>query len=284
MAFALPLVAAIARRKRIANLAVGREEVSCPHFLVMFKRGWLGIACCVIATVSTSGIPCVLPRGWRMGDTSPAMINDSNAMVVPLDSATDDELVAAAKANDERAFELLVKRYQPKLLAIVLRYVRVREDAEDVVQQTFQSAFIHLHRFESKSAISSWLTRIAINEALMLLRKRRTRWELSIGSSTDHELSSLGFDLSDSRFDPEANYLGREKRDMLSAAIAKLGPRLRLAIELRELQELSTQDTARSMGVSVAAVKARVFNGRKKLQGAFRGFEMSLNAQKSYSS
>jgi RNA polymerase sigma-70 factor (ECF subfamily) len=219
-----------------------------------------------------------------MGDTSPAMINDSNAMVVPLDSATDDELVAAAKANDERAFELLVKRYQPKLLAIVLRYVRVREDAEDVVQQTFQSAFIHLHRFESKSAISSWLTRIAINEALMLLRKRRTRWELSIGSSTDHELSSLGFDLSDSRFDPEANYLGREKRDMLSAAIAKLGPRLRLAIELRELQELSTQDTARSMGVSVAAVKARVFNGRKKLQGAFRGFEMSLNAQKSYSS
>jgi RNA polymerase sigma-70 factor (ECF subfamily) len=210
------------------------------------------------------------------------MINDVNTIPFSLDSAPDDELVAAARGGDERAFEVLVKRYQPKLLTIALRYLRVREDAEDVVQQTFQSAFIHLHRFEGKSAFPTWLTRIAINEALMLLRKGHKWREVSIENSTGDGLSEPPFDVADSRPDPETNCLDREKRDVVSAAIAKLGPRLRLAIELREIAELSTQDTARRMGVTVAAVKARVFHGRKKLETRLRRFETSLNAQNPY--
>src|SRR5712664_2118014 len=87
------------------------------------------------------------------------------------DSAPDEELVAATKSGDELAFETLVKRHERKIFVLAFRYTRVREDAEDVVQQTFQKAFVHLQRFEGKSAFSTWLTRVAINEALILLRK-----------------------------------------------------------------------------------------------------------------
>src|SRR5690348_3888877 len=83
--------------------------------------------------------------------------------------ATEETLIAAAKNGNEQAFEILVKRYEQRILTIAQRYTRVREDAKDVAQQTFQSAFVHLDRFEGKSSFSTWLTRIAINEALMLL-------------------------------------------------------------------------------------------------------------------
>src|SRR6476659_2445801 len=90
------------------------------------------------------------------------------------DPAAEQKLVVAAKNGDEQAFEALFKRHRQKILRVVRRYAHVREDAEDIVQQSFQKAFIYLHRFEGKSSFSTWLTRIAINEALMLLRQRRT--------------------------------------------------------------------------------------------------------------
>src|SRR5271169_6190932 len=83
------------------------------------------------------------------------------------DPATDQALVATAKMGDEEAFETLVKRHRPRIFALALRYTRVREDAEDIVQQTFQKTFVYLHNFEGKSSFLTWLTRIAINEALM---------------------------------------------------------------------------------------------------------------------
>lgn len=86
-------------------------------------------------------------------------------------------LVAAAKNGDRQAFEALVKRHQERILAIALRYTRTRHDAEDVLQQTFQKAFLYLHRFEGRSSFSTWLTRIAINEALMFLRQGRGQRE-----------------------------------------------------------------------------------------------------------
>src|SRR5258708_38695701 len=81
-------------------------------------------------------------------------------------------LVLAAKSGDGHAFEILIERYQQRILAVARRFSRVREDAEDIVQQSLQKAFVHLHKFEGKSSFSTWLTRIAINEALMMLRKR----------------------------------------------------------------------------------------------------------------
>lgn len=89
-------------------------------------------------------------------------------------------LILAAKSGDGQAFEILIERYQRRVLALARRFTRIREDAEDIAQQTFQKAFVHLHKFEGKSRFSTWLTRIAINEALMLLRRGRALREVSI--------------------------------------------------------------------------------------------------------
>ena len=186
------------------------------------------------------------------------------------DSAAEEELVAAVKGGDEAAFETLFNRHQGRIFVLAFRYTRVREDAEDVVQETFQRAFAHLQKFEGKSALSTWLTRIAINQALMLLRSRRGQHEVPIDDSSSHEEATLALELTDASPDPEASYLQIEKTQILSAAMWQLRPGMRRAIELRELRELSNRDTAAHMGVSISAVKARVFHARRKLANALR--------------
>jgi len=185
-------------------------------------------------------------------------------------SAAEQELVAAAKRGDESAFETLFNRHQRKIFVLAFRYTRVREDAEDIVQQTFQKAFLHLQKFEGKSSLSTWLTRIAINQALMLLRSRRGLREVLIDDSSGDEEATPALELADASPDPEASYLQREKTQILSVAMRQLRPGMRKAIELRELGELSNRDTAAHMGVSIGAVKARVFHARRKLAIALR--------------
>ena len=174
-------------------------------------------------------------------------------------------LVLAAKCGDGHAFEVLVRRYQRRTLAVVRRFTRIQEDTEDIVQQSFHKAFVHLHKFEGKSSFSTWLTRIAINEALMFLRRGRALREISIDNLSGNEETALGLDISDSRPGPESAFLQGERNRILYEAIDKLTPGTRKAIELRELGELSTKEAARVMGLSIEAVKGRVFNGRRKL-------------------
>ena len=146
--------------------------------------------------------------------------------VASYDGAADEELVAAANRGDELAFESLAKRHQRRILAIAFRYTRVREDAEDIVQEAFQKAFVHLQKFEGKSAFSTWLTRIAINEAPDVAAQATRTYEVPLDdSSGDHGTTAIGH----------------------------LRPGMRRAVELRELGDLSTQETARRMGLSVAA-------------------------------
>ena len=137
------------------------------------------------------------------------------------------------------------------------RITRNREDAEDVVQQSFQKAFINLQKFEGDSLFSTWLTRIAINEARMLLRRKRGSREVPIEESSMKTESALPLEFPDSAPNPEDSCLDREQQQVLSAALNKLRPRIRKAIELRDLGELSTGETALVMGLSVAAVKGR---------------------------
>jgi RNA polymerase sigma-70 factor, ECF subfamily len=174
-------------------------------------------------------------------------------------------LVLAAKRGDCQAFEILIERYRRRILGVVRRLTGIEEDAEDILQQSFQKAFVHLHKFEGKSCFSTWLTRIAINEALMFLRRGRGLREVSINDLSGNEETVLPLEIPDSRADPEITYLQGERSRILSVAMNRLTPRIRKAIELRELGELSTKETARVMGLSVAAVKARVFHGRRKL-------------------
>jgi len=147
-------------------------------------------------------------------------IDELGVTVAPThNSAGDEELVAAAKSGDELAFETIVKRHRQRIFALALRYTRSREDAEDVVQQTFQRAFIHLQDFEGRSSFSTWLTSIVINEALMLLRRRRALREVPIDDSSDDEGAPPALEIADASPDPEASCLQGERARILSAAV-----------------------------------------------------------------
>lgn len=202
-------------------------------------------------------------------------IDKTGAKTVIAFDATAEEavLVGAAKDHDRRAFEILVDRYRGKIFRTVQRFRLTQEDAEDAIQQALQKAFLHLHRFEGKSSFSTWLTRMAINEALMLLRRGRACREVSLEDRDRNEENALG--IPDSRLGPEATYSQREQKRILSAAIRELTPGMRAAVELRELNELSARETARIMGLSVVAVKGRLFHARRKLRKKLRSYSRS---------
>jgi RNA polymerase sigma-70 factor (ECF subfamily) len=181
--------------------------------------------------------------------------------------ATEEEmLVAAAKKGEATAFAMLVERHKRKILAVARRRTRTREDAEDIVQQSFQKAFLHLHQFEGRSSFCTWLTRIAINEASMLQRRTRGSREVSIDDSNANEETASALEIPDSSPDPETSYSQREWVQVLSLAINELPPGMRRAIQLHELDERSTEETARIMGITVSALKGRMFHGRRRLR------------------
>ena len=182
------------------------------------------------------------------------------------DPAGERTLVVAAKNGDEQAFETLFKRYRRKTLAVVLRYTRVVEDAEDIVQQSFYKAFVHVCQFQGESSFSTWLTRIAINEALMFLRRIGAVREVSIDGIRDAQGTQDTLGIPDSSADTETRYSQQEEALILSRAVRNLRPGMRTTIVLRELRELSTSETARRMGLSVATVNARIFRGKRQLR------------------
>ena len=190
-----------------------------------------------------------------------------------VDPAPEDAaLVVVAKSGDGQAFEILVRRHQRRILTVAFRFTRVREDTEDIVQQSFQKAFVHLQQFEGSSSFSTWLTRIAINEALMWLRRKRALAELLIEDSSANNETALPLDFPDSGPSPEDSCSQRERKRILSAAMNELTPGIRKAIELRELGELSTEETARVMDLSVTAVKSRVLRGRRILHALLKRY------------
>jgi RNA polymerase sigma-70 factor (ECF subfamily) len=200
----------------------------------------------------------------------------TNSSVDPLVAREDATLVAGAKTGDAHSFELLVERHEGKIFSLAQRMTRNRGDAEDVVQQSFQKAFIHLKKFEGESLFSTWLTRIAINEALMLLRRKRGSREVPIAESTTEDKIALPLDIPDLDPNPEDRCLQREQERILSAAVNALTPGMRKAIQPRELDERSTEETAQVMGLSVGAVKARVFHGRRKLRRTLKRYVESV--------
>jgi RNA polymerase sigma-70 factor, ECF subfamily len=178
---------------------------------------------------------------------------------------SDGALVAAAKRGDTRAFEELVVRHKQRVLAVAQRITNNREDAEDVAQESFHKAFLHLDAFQEKSRFSTWLTRIAMNEAFMLLRRRRGFLEVLPESPDDGaEFGSESF--VDQGPNPEESCSQRERTQLLIEAINRLGPTIRTAILLRDIEERSVKETAQILGASITAVKARVFQGRRKLR------------------
>ena len=180
--------------------------------------------------------------------------------------------VAAAKRGDSAAFETLCKQATSTVLHVAWRMMRNNEDAEDVLQESFQQAFVHLKGFNGDSRFSTWLTRIAINTALMKLRKKNPLRDVSLDESAETEESSHRIDIEDHGLNPEQLCAQEEQQQILSEAMNALTPGMRKAIELRELDERSTEETAQIMGISVSAVKARVFHGRRKLRETLNDF------------
>ncbi len=178
---------------------------------------------------------------------------------------SDGTLVAATKRGDTQAFEELVLRHKQRVLAVAQRITNNREDAEDVAQESFHKAFLHLDAFQEKSRFSTWLTRIAMNEAFMLLRRRRGVFEgLPVNPDDGVNFGSEAF--VDHSPNPEESCSQRERAELLTEAINRLGSRIRTTILLREIEERSVKETARLLGTSMTAVKARVFQGRRKLR------------------
>ena len=180
--------------------------------------------------------------------------------------------VAAAKHGDSAAFEALCKHAATTVFHVAWRMMRNNEDAEDVLQESFQQAFIYLGSFNGASRFSTWLTRIAINAALMRLRKKNRLRDVSLDEPVETEESSTRIDVEDLGLNPEQLCAQEEQQRILSKAMNALTPGTRKVIELRELDERSAEETAQIMGISVSAVKARVFHGRRKLRERLNHF------------
>jgi RNA polymerase sigma-70 factor (ECF subfamily) len=150
------------------------------------------------------------------------------------------------------------------------RITRNHEDAEDALQDSFLRAFLHINRFDGRSAFSTWLTRIAINSALMIIRKRHSWGVTGLGIPAELGVEELEWDVTDHAANPEQSYAQREIENILASEIRALRPSIRTAIEMQQLQELSTRETAGRLGISVAAAKSRLFHGRVALRSAMR--------------
>jgi RNA polymerase sigma-70 factor (ECF subfamily) len=183
-----------------------------------------------------------------------------------IEKAPDHALVTAAKRGDTYAFEKLVLRHRRRVLAVALRVMKNREDAEDVVQESFQKAFLHLDRFQEAAQFSTWLTRIALNESYMVLRRRRRVPEV-LPVTSDDGASYVPEAFVDQRPNPEESCWRREHFELLTKAINRLGPTIRKTIWLRMVEERSVEETAQLLDTSVAAVKSRVCRGRRELSG-----------------
>src|SRR5246500_4921600 len=175
-------------------------------------------------------------------------------------------LVAAAKAGDVSAFEELVRRYDRNVFRIAQHITQNREDAEDVVQDAFFKAYENLDQFQGQSKFYTWLVRIAVNEALMKLRKRRPERTVSLDEEVKTEDDALPREVADWTPNPEQQYTQAELRDILSRTIQGLPPGFRTVFVLRDVEGLSTEETAEALDLSIPAVKSRLLRARLQLR------------------
>jgi RNA polymerase sigma factor (sigma-70 family) len=180
-------------------------------------------------------------------------------------AATDEVLVAAAKLGSHPAFGELWMRHSNTAFKIVYRVTGNRDDAEDAIQDAWMKAYVHLKTFDNRSKFSTWLTRIAINSALMILRKKRTHPETSMDWSVDGETWQQ-WEVADKRANIEEHYTRKETERELKRAIHRLRPALRTIIEIQQSNDGSIQELADVAGISVAAVKSRLLRARTVLR------------------
>jgi RNA polymerase sigma-70 factor (ECF subfamily) len=178
----------------------------------------------------------------------------------------ESELVTLARTGDARSFSELVRRYEGKIFRLAQHVTQNREDAEDVLQETFLKAYEHLDQFQGNSKFYTWIVRIAVNQALMKLRRRKTDRTVSLDETIDTGDDTLVREIAAWDENPEQQYSREELGGILESAVASLEPPYRSVFVLRDIDELSTEETAEALGLSVPAVKSRLLRARLQLR------------------
>jgi RNA polymerase sigma-70 factor, ECF subfamily len=182
--------------------------------------------------------------------------------------ATSDEaaLVAQAREGDAKAFNELVGRYERKIFRLAQHVTQNREDAEDVLQETFLKAYEHLDQFKGDSKFYTWIVRIAVNQALMKLRHRKSDRSVSLDETIDTGEDTVVREIAAWDENPEQRYSREEINQILEGAVQDLAAPYRSVFVLRDMEELSTEETAEALGLSVPAVKSRLLRARLQLR------------------
>lgn len=175
-------------------------------------------------------------------------------------------LLLKAREGDAAAFTQLVNQYERKIYRLAKNITQNDEDAEDVLQETFLKAYEHLGNFHGDSKFYTWIVRIAVNEALMKLRKRKTSRTVPLDEPVDTGEENIVREIAVWEETPESRYSQEEVRDILDKAIESLKPDYRTVFILRDIEELSTEETAETLDISVPAVKSRLLRARLQLR------------------
>ncbi len=186
---------------------------------------------------------------------------------MPVHLENETTLVAEAKEGNAEAFTVLVNQYERNIFRLALNITSNKEDAEDVLQESFLKAYTNLGRFQGNSRFYTWLVRIAVNESLMKLRKRRSDRQVSLDEKLETEDDGLlPREIVDWGDNPEQRYAKTEWQEILAEATQDLEPAFRTVFTLRDVEQLSTEETAEALGLSVPAVKSRLLRARLKLR------------------
>jgi RNA polymerase sigma-70 factor (ECF subfamily) len=175
-------------------------------------------------------------------------------------------LVAQAREGYVGAFAELVRRYEGKIFRLAQHVTQNREDAEDVLQEAFMKAYEHLDQFKGDSKFYTWIVRIAVNQALMKLRRRKADKSVSLDEEIDTGEDTVVREIAAWGEDPEQRYTREELGGILETAVQSLEPPYRSVFVLRDVDELSTEETAEVLGLSIPAVKSRLLRARLQLR------------------
>lgn len=195
-----------------------------------------------------------------------------SAMSSPIDIDDEAAVVAQARLGDATAFSELLRRYEGKIFRLALHITQNREDAEDVLQETFLKAYEHLDQFQGQSKFYTWIVRIAVNQALMKLRKRKSDRSVSLDDTIDTGEDTVAREIAGWDENPEQQYSREELSRILDGAVDDLAPIYRAVFVLRDVDELSTEETAEALGLSVPAVKSRLLRARLQLRDKLTRF------------
>jgi RNA polymerase sigma-70 factor, ECF subfamily len=187
----------------------------------------------------------------------------SSATIPAFDESS---LVARAKAGDPTAFSELVSHYDRRVFRMAKQITQNDDDAEDVLQEAFLKAYTHLDDFQGNSKFYTWIVRIAVNEALMKLRKRRSDRTVPLDEPIDTGEDEVAREIAVWDENPEETYSREELAELLDEAVQSLKPAYRTVFVLRDIEELSIEETAEALGLSISAVKSRLLRARLQLR------------------